>query len=142
VEKIKTSSTDHPSDSGITSEDQNSSASTRSTSASEQSDHSDSEIISSHTESDQENGTKISGQKNIRAENRTVKYDRDFLLSFSFKNKRVPNGLANLEHIVAKMHLDDRENCASEPIRQPRGPLAGTSGFRLARGSAKNFFNH
>lgn len=128
-EKLKTSS-DHPSDSGITSEDQNSSASTRSTSASEHSDHSDSEIVSSHTESDRESEEKGShGQKS----NSMVKYERDFLLSFSFKNRRMPSGLVNLDHILTKQNVDDRENCASEPIRQPRGPLAGTSGFRLAR---------
>ena len=125
-DKMKVSN-EHASDSGITSEDQNSSASTRSTSASEQSDHSDSEIISSHTESDQEHGTKSDTRVG------TVKYDRDFLLSFSFKNKRMPSGLVNLEHILAKQNGEDRENCASEPIRQPRGPLAGTSGFRLSR---------
>jgi hypothetical protein len=125
--KALNTASEHPSDSGITSEDQNSSASTRSTSASEQSDHSDSEIISSHTESDQEQNR----SKPERAG--TVKYDRDFLLSFSFKNKRMPSGLANLEHILTKQNVDDRENCASEPIRQPRGPLGSTSGFRLAR---------
>jgi len=117
----------HSSDSGITSEDANSSASTRSTSASEQSDHSDSEIISSHTDSEQE----ASHQK----ASLTVKYDRDFLLSFSSKNKKSPSRLPNLDHILRKENGDERENgqLASEPIRQPRGPLSGSNGFRLAR---------
>lgn len=123
-DKLK-SSVLNSSDSGITSEDANSSASTRSTSASEQSDHSDSEVISSHTDSDQESHPKAKT---------TIKHDRDFLISFSSKNKKSPSGLSNLDHILTKQNVDERDgNCASEPIRQPRGPMNGSNGFRLAR---------
>lgn len=113
---------EHSSDSGVTSEDQNSAASTRSTSASEHSDHSDSEIVSSHTDSDHESQSHCA----------TKKYDREFLLSFAAGHKHFPRGLAHLDYILAR-ERDEEQNCASEPIRQPRGPAGRSRGFKFAR---------
>lgn len=114
---------EHGSDSGVTSEDQNSSGSHRSTSASEHSEHSDSDIVSSHAESDAE----------CEKSDNFIKHEREFLLSFAFKNKRVPSGLPKLDHILAKQNVEEVEYCASEPIRQPLGPQSGTNGFHLKR---------
>lgn len=113
---------EHASDSGITSEDQNSSASTRSTSASEHSDHSDSEIVSSLTDSDQESHSTYA----------TRKYDREFLLSFAAGHKQFPAGLAHLDYILSR-EREEEQNCASEPIRQPRGPAGRSRGFKFVR---------
>lgn len=105
------------SDSGVTSEDANSAASARSTSASE---HSDSDIVSSHVESDCEQAPRI------------ISYTKDYLVKFASKNRRVPDGLISLEHILAP-ETSDEESLITESIRQPRGPKSGSKGFNLRR---------
>jgi len=137
------------SDSGVTSEDATSGDSVRSSSASERSTSSETEILS---DSDGEHNLKLSKFNKIQLSNvqispKTVSvptplpikpvakqvavsvsepkiYSRDFLTNFSKINTR-PSGLPDLGYITLAEKLE------SEAIRQPRGPRAGTKGFKL-----------
>ena len=108
------------------------SASHRSTSASEHSDHSDSEIISSHAESDAE----VTRGHSFEVNRGQKTYTRDYLLSFAAKNTKLPSALPNLDFILNRnQNVENLENHEeiSEPIRQPRGPIQGKRGFSLKR---------
>ena len=101
-----------------------------STSASEHSDQSDSEIISSHAESDAEVTRGHSRQFGGRGH---VTYSRDYLLSFAAKNTHMPSALPDLDFILHQRANVEKTDEISEPIRQPRGPLQGKRGFLLKR---------
>ncbi|CAG5105503.1 Oidioi.mRNA.OKI2018_I69.chr1.g2182.t1.cds [Oikopleura dioica] len=139
------------SDSGVTSEDAHSGDSVRSSSASERSASSEPEILS---DSDGEHNLKtLNFSKFVSAPAKTISparealpispvvkkvvsavepkissepkvYDREFLSKFSKINTR-PAGLPDLDYITLAEKLE------SEAIRQPRGPRAGTKGFKL-----------
>lgn len=137
------------SDSGVTSEDATSGDSVRSSSASERSTSSETEILS---DSDGEHNLKLSKFSKIQFSNVQISpkpvstpiqiqpvakkptisapepkiYNREFLTSFSKINTR-PSGLPDLGYITLAEKLE------SEAIRQPRGPRAGTKGFKLKR---------
>ena len=70
-----------------------------STYASEHSDQSDSEIISSHAESDAEVTRGHSRQFGGRGH---VTYSRDYLLSFAAKNTHMPSALPDLDFIYGR----------------------------------------
>jgi hypothetical protein len=136
------------SDSGVTSEDATSGDSVRSSSASERSTSSETEILS---DSDGEHNLKLSKFSKIQFSNVQIApkpvssplpiqpvakkaapvsapepkiYSREFLTNFSKINTR-PSGLPDLGYITLAEKLE------SEAIRQPRGPRAGTKGFKL-----------
>ena len=135
------------SDSGVTSEDATSGDSVRSSSASERSTSSETEILS---DSDGEHNLKLSKFSKIQFSNVQISpkpvstpiqiqpvvkkptisatepkiYSREFLTNFSKINTR-PSGLPDLGYITLAEKLE------SEAIRQPRGPRAGTKGFKL-----------
>ena len=100
------------------------SASHRSTSASEHSDHSESEIISSHAES----GAGVTRGHSFEVIRGRKTKMRDYLLSFAAKNTKLPSALPNLDFILNRnQNVENFENQEeiSEPIRQPRGPIQG-----------------